>query len=138
MKLPFEAPQRRPRIEIVPLIDVMFFLLATFLMVSLSMVKNQGITVNLPRASTGQSQSTPRILTVTVTKNGVVFLDKQRMAFDGLRERLTKLHEKDSGLQVILNGDESASFGDVIKALDEIRKLGIERVSMRTTVVPQR
>ena len=135
MNVPYESPQRRPRIEIVPLIDVIFFLLATSLMVSLSMVKNQGVSVRLPKAATGQPQAAgpDHSVTVTVTRNGNVYLNKQAMSFETMRQRLQFLHQEDPELRVNLHGDESASFGDVIKALDEMRKLGLERVAMQTT-----
>ena len=135
MKIPYESPQRRPRIEIVPLIDVIFFLLATSLMVSLSMVKNQGVSVRLPKAAPGQSEpaGADHSVTVTVTRNGTVYLNKQAMSFEALRQRLQALYQEDPSLRVNLHGDESANFGDVVKALDEMRKLGIERVAMQTT-----
>ena len=134
MKIPYDSPQRRPRIEIIPLIDVIFFLLAAFLMVSLSMVKNRGIPVRLPGASTAQPRSLDRsAATVTVTRNGNVYLDKQPMGFEEMRRRLQALQRQDPDLRVILNADASAGFGDVVKALDEMRKMGIERVAMQTT-----
>ena len=136
MKIPYDSPHRRPRIEIIPLIDVIFFLLASFLMVSLSMVKNQGIPVRLPGAVTGQPQALDRsAVTVTVTRNGSVYLNKQPMSFEAMRRQLQELQSKEPDLRVTLNGDASADFGDVVKALDEMRKLGIERVAMQTTGV---
>ena len=56
MKITSPVSRKKARIEIIPLIDIMFFLLATFVMVSMSMVKNQGIAVNLPKASTSAAQ----------------------------------------------------------------------------------
>lgn len=133
MKIPYESPQRRPRIEIVPLIDVIFFLLASFLMVSLSMVKNQGIPVRLPAAATGQAKALDQAAaTVTVTRNGNVYLNKQAMSFDAMRRQLQSMQQRNPDLKVVLSGDSSADFGDVVKALDEMRKLGIERVAMQT------
>ena len=133
MKIPFDSPQRRPRIEIIPLIDVIFFLLASFLMVSLSMVKNQGIPVRLPVAVTGKPNLSDSPVTVTVSRQGSVALNKQAMSFEGLRRQLQALQRNDPDLKVILQGDAGADFGDVVKALDEMRRLGIERVAMQTT-----
>ena len=133
MKIPFESPQRRPRIEIIPLIDVIFFLLASFLMVSLSMVKNQGIPVRLPVAATGKPNLSDSPVTVTVSRKGALYLNKQAMSFDGLRRQLQALQRREPDLKVILQGDAGATFGDVVKALDEMRRLGIERVAMQTT-----
>ena len=138
MKVPYESPQHRPRIELIPLIDVIFFLLATFLMVSLSMVKNQGVMVKLPRAATGEAQPIDHVVTLTVARDGAFYLNRQRVGFETLRSRLKEFSEKDRDLRVILNGDESADFGKVVKALDELRKLGIDRVAMRTTGAGER
>lgn len=138
MKVPYESPLHRPRIELIPLIDVIFFLLATFLMVSLSMVKNQGVTVKLPKAVTGEAQSLEHVVALTVSKNGGFYLNRQRVGLDALRIRLRELSEKDRELRVILNGDESADFGKVIQVLDELRRLGIDRVAMRTTGAGER
>jgi len=76
MIIPSPRSRKRPRIEIIPLIDVIFFLLATFMMVSLSMVKNNGIKVNLPAASTSTTQDHHNETTISVTKDGGLFFDK--------------------------------------------------------------
>ena len=132
MKIPFDSPQRRPRIEIIPLIDVMFFLLASFLMVSLSMVKNQGIPVRLPVASTGKPNLADSPLTITVSRQGAFYLNKQPVSFEGLRRQLQAFQRKEPDLKVILQADAGSDFGDVVKALDELRRLGIERVALQT------
>ena len=133
MKVPFDSPPRRPRIEIIPLIDVIFFLLASFLMVSLSMVKNQGIPVRLPVAATGKPNLADAPVTVTVSRQGAFSLNKQAMGLEALRRQLQALQRRDPDLKVILQGDAGSDFGDVVKALDELRRLGIERVAMQTT-----
>ena len=70
MNIPSLRSRKRARIEIIPLIDVVFFLLATFMMVSLSMVKNNGIKVNLPAAATSAPQEHNDRTTISVTKDG--------------------------------------------------------------------
>ena len=132
MKIPATAAER-PRIEVIPLIDIMFFLLATFIMVSLSMVKNQGISVALPTAATGQAQAPSRFATVTVTEGGHLYLDKEAVTFDALPQRLEARHQAEPDLRVVFNGDALASFGDVVQALDQARRAGIEKVAIQTT-----
>lgn len=133
MKIPSTAV-KRARIEVVPLIDIIFFLLATFVMVSLSMVKNQGISVMLPKAATGQPQQPPsRTATVTITEGGQIYVDREPVTFETLPARLETLRAQDPELRVVFNGDELAYFGDVVKALDETRKVGIEKVAIQTT-----
>ena len=135
MKIPLPSRKRRARIEIIPLIDIIFFLLATFVMVSLSMVKNQGIPVTLPKAATGQAQERARTptVTVTVTENSRLYLDKEPIDFETLPARLKEMQSKDPELRVIFNGDELAYFGDVVKALDQARRAGVEKVAIQTT-----
>ena len=132
MKLPSTVAER-PRIEIIPLIDIMFFLLATFIMVSLSMVKNQGVTITLPKAATGQPQPPSPSVTVTVTEAGRLYLNQEQVDFESLPERLEALRRQDPEVRVVFNGDALAYFGDVVKALDETRQVGIEKVAIQTT-----
>ncbi|MGB8466262.1 MAG: biopolymer transporter ExbD, partial [Terrimicrobiaceae bacterium] len=73
MKIPSPRATRKARIEIIPLIDIIFFLLATFVMMSLSMIKNRGIPVNLPVASSGVAQERKDYAAITVTAEGVLY-----------------------------------------------------------------
>jgi biopolymer transport protein ExbD len=135
MKIPSASHKRRARIEIIPLIDIIFFLLATFVMVSLSMVKNQGIPVNLPKAKMGQVQEKEAgaTVTVTITESNRLYLDKELVDTQTLPERLKTLQAQQPDLRVVFNGDELAYFGDVVRALDQTRRAGIERVAIQTT-----
>ena len=133
MRIPLPTARRRPRIEIVPLIDVVFFLLATFVMVSLSMVKNRGITVHLPAASTAAPQQRRVVATISLTEQGQVYLDQRPVTLEELTARLTRLHAAEPELQVFINGDKGAAFGRAIEVLDQVRRLGIVTVSIQTT-----
>lgn len=132
MKIPSTAV-KRPRIEIIPLIDIIFFLLATFVMVSLSMVQNQGIFVALPKAATGQPREPSLVATVTVTEEGRWYLDKEPVSAETLPERLGALRRQHPDLRVVFNGDALAYFGDVVQALDRARQAGVEKVAIQTT-----
>lgn len=132
MRLPLPAGKRRARIEIIPLIDIVFFLLATFVMVSLSMVKNQGIAVKLPGAATGAAEERKTHTSVTVTESGVIYFDKERITSAQLPARLAALKRRDGDPQILLNADKQSSFGAVVTVLDETRKLGIKKVSIQT------
>ncbi len=133
MRIPSRQGRRRARIEIIPLIDIMFFLLATFVMVSLSMVKNQGVSVNLPKAATGHPQQRTTSVTVTVTDAGRVYLNRELMKTDEVPARLKAMKRQDNDLKVLINADETAYFGDVVKILDQVRQLGIEKLAIQTT-----
>ena len=126
----------RARIEIIPLIDIIFFLLATFVMVSLSMTKNQGVTVSLPGAATASTlmdqQQQSKAVTLGVNEKGDVFFNKEKITLQQLPFRLQtfKLVEKDP--KIIINGDASADFKVVVAVLDEVRKMGITKVGIST------
>ena len=131
MKIPSTAV-KRPRIEVIPLIDIIFFLLATFVMVSLSMVQNQGIVVTLPKAVTGQPREPSPVATVTVTEEGRWYLEKELVSAETLAERLGALRRQHPDLRVVFNGDALAYFGDVVQALDHARQAGVEKVAIQT------
>ncbi|MEI7999326.1 MAG: biopolymer transporter ExbD [Candidatus Omnitrophota bacterium] len=132
MKIPLPISRRKARIEIIPLIDIIFFLLATFVMVSMSMVKNQGINVNLPTAHTGVVQDRNAVVTITVTSVGDLYLNQERISFDLLPERLKQLKAKDPDLKVFINADKKVYFDSAIKVLDLVRTVGITKVAIQT------
>ncbi len=131
MRVPLPGVKRRARIEIIPLIDIVFFLLATFVMVSMSMVKNQGISVNLPTAVSSTKQP-KEPTTVSVSEKGDIYLNKEMVSMEQLTAQLQQLKAADPDLRILINGDEKAYFGKAIAVLDEVRRLGITKVSIRT------
>ncbi|HEY5705228.1 MAG TPA: biopolymer transporter ExbD [Terrimicrobiaceae bacterium] len=132
MTIPSPRGSRKARIEIIPLIDIIFFLLATFVMLSLSMIKNRGIPVNLPVASTGSAQERKDHAAITVTAEGDLYFNKDAMSLEGITERLKALKNADADPRVFIHGDAKAEFGMAISVLDEIRKLGITKVAIET------
>ena len=89
--IPSPAAKKHARIEIVPLIDIIFFLLATFVMVSLSMVKNKGIPVNLPVATSAQPQDRKDFNTISLTEKGEVYFNKEVVSSAELEQALKDL-----------------------------------------------
>lgn len=132
MRLLSPIAKKKARIEIIPLIDIVFFLLATFVMVSLSMVQNKGVSVKLPVAASAVSEDRRAAVTVTVTEAGEVYLDKEKITTPELKARLSALKTQDPDPRVFINGDREASFGQAIEVLDDIRSLGIQKVSIQT------
>ena len=132
MKIASPFPPRKARIEIIPLIDIMFFLLATFVMVSLSMVKNRGITVVLPQAASGTTEDRKDHVSISLSEAGELYLDKQEISQEQLVESLRKLREQNAELKVFINGDQNARLGLAIAVLDQVRRLGISKVAFET------
>ena len=136
MTIPSPRAQKRARIEIIPLIDVIFFLLATFMIVSLSMVKNKGIPVNLPGASTSAPQTRTDDTTITVSKDGTLFFNKESLRLEQLPARLQQLKQTQPDPKVFINGDEQAFFGAAVGVFDELRKAGITKIAIETKTKP--
>jgi biopolymer transport protein ExbD len=132
MTIPSPRTGRKARIEIIPLIDIIFFLLATFVMVSLSMVKNKGIPVNLPVAATGAPQNREEHSVITLTKDGELYFNKEPLKLEQLPARLRQLQAEQTDPKVFINGDDKAYFGQAVAVLDEIRRLGIAKVAIET------
>ena len=124
------------RIEIIPLIDIIFFLLATFIMVSLSMTKNQGVQVSLPGASTAQSlgdqSEMEKSVTLSVNDKGEVFFNKEKVSMAQLPMKLQTYKMSSKDPKVVINSDGGADFKFVVSVLDEVRKLGIAKVGIST------
>jgi biopolymer transport protein ExbD len=124
---------KKAKIEIVPLIDVVFFLLATFVMVSLSMTRNQGMQVALPAASSASKQADDdKAVTLTVMANGEVFYNKDKVTLAQLPFRLQTLKTAQKDPKIILNAAADADFKQVVAVLDEARKIGIAKVGIST------
>ncbi|HEV8112953.1 MAG TPA: biopolymer transporter ExbD [Planctomycetota bacterium] len=127
---------KRARIEIIPLIDIIFFLLATFIVVSLSMTKNQGVQVALPAASSaaslGDQQEMEKAVTLSVNAKGEVFYNKDKITLAQLPLKLQTLKATSKDPRVIINSDAGADFKHVVAVLDEVRKIGVAKVGINT------
>ena len=124
--------RRRGRIEIIPLIDIMFFLLATFVMVSTAMIKNRGISVRLPVAETGGKEARNDSASVTVTAAGEYYFDRTKVTLPELSASLQSLRGRTEDARVFINGDAGATVGSLVAALDEVKKAGIGKVALET------
>jgi biopolymer transport protein ExbD len=118
MRLSSPVPKKRARIEIIPLIDIMFFLLASFMMVSLSQTHMKGIRVNLPAAVGPPPTGVKDFVSIKVLEGNAVFFDNQFVPDDQVMPRLFQLH----------SAQPMAIYGDVIGVLDKVRSVGITKV----------
>jgi biopolymer transport protein ExbD len=124
---------KKARIEIIPLIDVIFFLLATFVLFTLALNKSNGLPVKLPESYTGEPRDPANSATVTVTKEGTIAWDKEPIALDEFLRRIQAFYAADPiNAKVFINGDTEASFSQAIYVLDESRKAGITKVYIET------
>ena len=111
------------------MIDIMFFLLASFMMVSLSQVHMKGIKVNLPSGVSGQTQTKREYVSVSVDKDGHYFFDKDEVKDEELISRLRKVHDSAPEAKVFVRGDRDSVHLNVTHALDIIRSAGFYKIS---------
>jgi biopolymer transport protein ExbD len=123
-------PKKHARIEIIPLIDIMFFLLASFMMVSLSQTHMKGIAVNLPSANSPPPppQDKKDYVSIRVTEGNLIYFDNVAVMSDDVQGRLLKLHEQNKDIKVSLSAETLATHGDVIAVLDKIRQAEITKI----------
>ncbi len=125
--------KKHAKIEVVPLIDVVFFLRATFVMVSLSMTKNEGITVNVPAASTSApKEKSDAPLTLSVAQQGEIYVNKEKINFAQLPIRIQNAKAATKDLAVVVNADGKAEYSNVVAVIDEVKKAGITKVALST------
>ncbi|AIE86462.1 ExbD/TolR family protein [Fimbriimonas ginsengisoli] len=119
-----------PEIIVIPMIDVMMFLLFFFMVASLAMAVQNGLPVSLPKASTGKDQ---RAMTVTITlqPDGSIYLNTSKITIDKLGAGLTALGVGSKTL-VTLNSDEHVPYGTVVAVMDEGRKAGVTNFAFAT------
>jgi biopolymer transport protein ExbD len=123
-------------LEIIPLIDIMFFLLASFMMVSLQMQKVRTLKASLPTATLATSTAKPDMVTVTVDRNGQVVVDSKQLSFPDLLVLLTNRYNLNTNLPVYITGTRDATHGSMIYVLDFVKRAGIQRVAMAVKVAP--
>jgi len=129
MKLPLPVQRKHSRIEIIPLIDVMFFLLAAFMMVSLRLDRTQNIKVNLPPATQARHDFKPDLLNLAVDKAGAVWLAKKRISLPELSLVLSNRFRADTNLPVYINGDRDTLHGAMVEVYERVRAAGVQKVA---------
>jgi biopolymer transport protein ExbD len=124
------VPIKRARIEIIPLIDIMFFLLAAFMLVSLTMINMKGIDVNLPTATSAQVNSLPDFTIVSIDALLDIYFEKEKVAKEDVLPRLQKLYDANHNVRVFVRADKDATYENVVFVLDKARTAGIQKVGL--------
>jgi biopolymer transport protein ExbD len=123
-------PKKHARIEIIPLIDIMFFLLASFMMVSLSQTHMKGIRVNLPSANSPPQPPNEKkdYVSIRVTEGNLIYFDNAPVLTDDVLPKLFQLHDQNPNVKVSLSAELLATHGAVIELLDKIRLAKIDKI----------
>ncbi len=127
--------KKKARIEIIPLIDVVFFLLATFVLFTLSLNKSNGVSgINLPQSETGNPRDPSGTVTISVTEAGTIAWNKDFISLAEFIDRLKAYKLSDPNGRILINGDEGAMFNSALYVFDEARKSGFEKIFIETKV----
>ena len=123
--------KKKPEFMIIPMIDIIFFLLVFFMMSMLSMVVQKSMPLTLPQAESAKVSMT-RNVPVTITADGGIYYERDLMSLRDLTARLKEDVAHGEDISVILRGDAAASYGTVVQVMDVVKHLGIEKVYIAT------
>jgi biopolymer transport protein ExbD len=130
MRLPAFV-KKKPRIEIIPMIDTMFFLLVFFMIATLSMTIQHGMPVSLPTAESSTDTIAEHV-SLTLTREGLLYYNKEAITLQELEMHLANLRQSSSDPSLLINADEQVPHGRVIKVMDLIRLSGITSMGIAT------
>ena len=136
MKIRTPIPDKKSRLGIIPLIDIMFFLLASFMMIALQMQIVRTVKANLPTATLAASNQKPDLVNVLVNRDGQVSVDQKPISFTDLNTMLTNRFSLNTNLPVFITGAQDATHGSIIYVLDLVKRAGISHVAIAVKAAP--
>ena len=128
---------KKARIEIIPMIDTIFFLLVFFMISTLSMTQFKGMPVNLPKAVSGQ-QAPAESAAVTIDKDGRLFLNQQAIDKTALGDALRQQLVKNAEMLVVINADDGVEHGRVVEVMDIARSANVAKMAIAVKPKEQR
>ncbi|MBD2481084.1 MULTISPECIES: ExbD/TolR family protein [Planktothrix] len=131
MKIRTDSTVDEARIELIPLIDVVFCILTFFILASLQLTRQQAINVDLPKASTGETQM-QKMLIVGIDTAGQTYIEQQPVNQDQLDRTLLRFRRWNPSGLIVLYAPKEARYNDVVRVLDRLRAIGGERVALAT------
>jgi len=127
-----DEPERNLEINLVPMIDVIFSILAFFIISTLFLTRSEGLPVDLPQATTAQQQSETEV-TVTIQANGKIALNQEEISLENLVPEVTKISQNAQETLVIVKADKAVTHGDVVNVMDRLRQVEGVKLAIATT-----
>jgi biopolymer transport protein ExbD len=121
---------KKARLEIIPLIDIMFFLLASFMLVSLTMINMKAIDVALPTATSAQPNTKPDFIIVSIDALMDIYFEKEKVPREEVLSKFQDLYSKNHDVRIYLRADKGANYDTVMFVLDSLRTAGIQKVGL--------
>lgn len=137
MKLNFENSSDEARIEILPLIDVIFCILTFFLLAAVGLTRQQAITVDLPQASNATTPQVSSRLLVSINPYNQIYVENQLVTPEQLEQQLREFNQKNPEGTMVLYASKTAFYNDVVQVLDKMQAVGGDRVALATLPEPE-
>lgn len=131
MKFLAENEDHPPEINIVPLMDVIFAILTFFIVTSLTLARTEGLSVNLPGASSGKAQDQTKIV-ITINSAGAMSLNRKPIESQNLVTEIKALVVKDRATMVVINADEKVGHGAVVSTMDLVQQIPDVKLGIAT------
>lgn len=127
-----ETPPNKARIEIIPMIDVMMFLLIFFVLISLNVIPAQGVKTQLPKSSESQKINETKNILITINNENTLKLDGKSIELNQLASELNQYKDSDKKPNFIINGDKAANLQTLVNVMDVIKSEGFSSVALAT------
>ena len=126
--------QGQPLVMIIPMIDIMLFLLVFFMISTIYMVQTNTLQVSLPQSSSAKQEMRPNVVPITVMANGDILYDKDTVPNQELAQKIHNSLEMDAETVFVIRGDRSSKYENVVAILDILKKSGTRHVSIATEI----
>lgn len=137
MRLKDRRAFSKPEVMIIPMIDIMFFLLVFFMLSTLYMVDLKTIPVNMPKVQNAQSQTNVNYL-VTMKADGTLYLENKLIDEDTLLQGAKEKYVENNNFAVVIRADESIDYGKMMALLDKFKAIGITKFGLATETIVQK
>ena len=124
----------QPLVMIIPMIDIMLFLLVFFMLSTIYMVQTNNFQVNLPQSEGATQEIQPKIISITVTKSGEILYDDTKILNKNLPQMIRYALNEDSEAVFVLYGDKETPYEKVVAVLELLKKSGVRHVSIATEI----
>ena len=121
----------KPKLMIIPMIDIIFFLLVFFMMSMLSMVVQKSVPINLPSSQTAKVDIQKKV-PITVTADGSIYVEQTKTTIDGMIKYLQIEQSKGTEMTVVLRGDKAVQYGRFVQVLDTLKQMNITKIAIAT------
>lgn len=121
----------KPKLMIIPMIDIIFFLLVFFMMSMLSMVVQKSVPINLPSSQTAKVDIQKKV-PITVTADGSIYVEQTKTTIDGMIKYLQIEQGKGTEMTVVLRGDKAVQYGRFVQVLDTLKQMNIAKIAIAT------